>query len=235
MSGWFAPDAGARYDESSEHNPYFAQATIDATVDFLEPLATHGALELAIGTGRIAVPLAARGVRVAGIDYAPPMVEQLRRKSADIEVAVGDYATTRVDGTFSLAYLVYNSINNQTTLEAQAASFVNAAAHLEPGGCFVIEVGIPPQSQWTVCNFADAHVCIDEYDAVTQRLVSHHFTLRGEHWRRSSGEFRAVWPAELDVMAHAAGMRLRERWRSWAREPFTAESTAHVSVWEKPG
>lgn len=231
MSGWFAADAGARYDEST--GPYFEQATIDATVDFLEPLAAGGALELAIGTGRIAVPLAARGVRVAGIDYAPTMVEQLRQKTAGIDVAIGDYASTRVDGSFSLVYLVFNGINNQTTQEAQVASFANAAAHLVAGGAFVIEVGLPPDRPWTVFDLSDTHVGVDEYDADTQRLVSHHFGLRGDDWHRSSGEFRAVSPAELDLMARLARMTLRERWADWDRSPFTAESAKHVSVWEK--
>ena len=231
MSGWFAEDAGARYDEST--GSYFEPATVEATVDFLEPLAAGGALELAIGTGRIAVPLAARGVRVAGIDYSPAMVAQLRTKSADIPVEIGDYATTRVEGTFSTVYLVFNSINNQTTQEGQAASFANAAAHLEPGGAFVIEVGIPPDRPWTVFDLSDTHVGVDEYEADTQRLVSHHFSPEGEHWRRSSGEFRAVWPSELDLMARAAGLELRERWADWDREPFAAASTKHVSVWGK--
>jgi SAM-dependent methyltransferase len=231
MSEWFDEDAGLRYDEST--GPYFEPATIDATVDFLEPLAAGGALELAIGTGRIAVPLAARGVRVAGIDYSPEMVAQLRQKSAEITVEIGDYATTRIDGTFSLVYLVFNGINNQTAQEAQVASFANAAAHLEPGGSFVIEVGIPPDRPWSVFDLGDTHVGIDEYDADTQRLVSHHFGLYKGRWERGSGEFRAVWPAELDLMARLAGLRLRERWADWDRSPFTAESTKHVSVWEK--
>jgi SAM-dependent methyltransferase len=232
MSGWLRAGAGARYDEST--GVEFEPATIEATVDFLAPLATGGALELAIGTGRIAVPLAARGVRVAGIDYAPPMVEQLRTKTSEIPVAIGDYSTTRVDGTFSLVYIVFNSIMNATTQEGQVAVFENAAAHLEPGGCLVIEVGVPPSGRLTIDDFRDDHVCIDEYDADTHRLVSHHFSLRDGEWRRGSGEFRAVSPAELDLMARLAGLELRERWADWDRAPFTAESTKHVSVWEKP-
>ncbi len=231
--GWFAEDAGTRYDESSEHDSYFAPESIAATLDFLEPLATGGALELAIGTGRIAVPLATRGVRVAGIDYSPPMIERLRAKRDDIQVEVGDYTTTRIDGEFSLVYLVYNGINNVTTQAGQAASFVNAAAHLEPGGSFVIEVGTPPLSPLTVFDLGDTHVGIDEYEADTQRLVSHHFSLRDGEWKRGSGEFRAVSTAELDLMARLAGMELRERWSDWDRSPFTAESTQHVSVWRK--
>jgi SAM-dependent methyltransferase len=234
MSGWFKEGAGVRYDQSSEHDSHFAPATIEATVDFLEPLATGGALELAIGTGRIAVPLAARGVRVAGIDYSPPMVEQLRTKSSEIAVEIGDYTTTRVDGPFSLVYLVYNTIGNLTTQEAQAAAFENAARHLEPGGSFVIEVELPPDRPWTVFDLSDTHVGVDEYDAYSHLLVSHHFTLRDGEWRRSSGDFRAVSPAELDLMAQLAGLTLRERWADWDRSRFTAESSKHISVWEKP-
>ncbi len=162
------------------------------------------------------------------------MVEQLRRKSEAIAVGIGDMVTTRVDGEFSLVYIVFNSIKNLTTQEAQVAAFENAAAHLAPGGCFVMEVGGLPSEQWTVADFSDTHVCIDEFDRDTQRLVSHHFTLREGTWKRASGEFRAVSPAELDVMASSAGLRLSERWADWDRSPFTAESPKHVSVWEKP-
>jgi SAM-dependent methyltransferase len=232
VSGWFEEDAGARYDEST--GSYFEQATIEATVDFLEPLAGGGALELAIGTGRIAVPLAARGVRVAGIDYSPAMVAQLQSKSSEILVEIGDYATTHVNGRFSLVFLVFNGINNQTTQDAQVASFANAAKHLERGGAFVIEVGVPPDRPRSVFDLGDTHVGVDEYDADTQRLVSHHFELRDGSWGRGSGEFRAVWPSELDLMAQLAGLELRERWADWDRSPFTAESMKHVSVWEKP-
>jgi SAM-dependent methyltransferase len=232
MGGWFEEGAGVRYDEST--GAEFEPATIEATVAFLEPLATGGALELAIGTGRVAVPLAARGVRVAGIDYAPPMVEQLRRKSSEIAVEIGDYASTQVEGEFSLVYLVFNGINNLTTQDAQVAAFANAARHLQPGGCFVIEVGVPPDRPWTVFDLSDTHVGVDEYDAYSHRLVSHHFSLRNGDWKRAAGEFRAVSPAELDLMARLAGLELRERWADWERSPFTAESAKHVSVWEKP-
>lgn len=232
MSGWFREGAGVRYDESSGSE--FEPATIEATVDFLAPHATGGALELAIGTGRIAVPFAARGVRVAGIDYAPPMIEQLQRKSSEIAVEIGDYATTHVEGTFSLVYLVFNGINNLTTQDAQVAAFENAARHLQPGGCFVIEVGLPPDRPWTVFDLSDTHVGVDEYDAYSHRLVSHHFSLSNGEWKRGSGEFRAVSPAELDLMARLAGLELRERWTDWDRSPFTAESMKHISVWQKP-
>jgi SAM-dependent methyltransferase len=228
---WFAGPVAERYDESTADMP------VEPVVDFLAALAGDGAaLELAIGTGRIALPLAQRGIRVAGIDLSPDMVAQLRAKpgGAELPVAIGDYATTRVDGTFSLAYIVFNSIDNQTTQEGQVATFENAAAHLAPGGCFVVEVGVPPSEPLSVFDLSDTHVGVDEYDADTQRLVSHHFSLVDGRWERLSMPFRAVYPGELDVMARIAGLRLRERWSGWQREPFTGDSTKHVSVWEKP-
>jgi SAM-dependent methyltransferase len=224
---WFAGEVAQRYDEDTAHKP------VEPVVDFLLPLAAAGALELAIGTGRIAVPLAARGVRVAGIDLSPDMVEQLRKKSDAIPVAIGDMTTTRIEGTFSLAYIVANSINNVTTQDGQAAVLATAAAHLQPGGCFVVEVGVPNTRRLEVFDLSDTHVGVDEYDLDTQALVSHHFSLIDGRWRRRSIPFRAVSPAELDLMARLAGMELRERWEDWDRSPFTAESKKHVSVWEK--
>jgi SAM-dependent methyltransferase len=230
LEDWFAGEVAARYDADT------AEMEVDPVVDFLLPLATGGALELAIGTGRIAVPLAARGVRVAGIDLSPDMVAQLRKKASaeEIEVAIGDYATTRVDGTFSLAYIVFNSINNQTTQEGQVATFANAAAHLDPGGCFVVEVGVPSAQPLEVFALGDTHVGVDEYDAATQRSASHHFSLRDGVWERLSIPFRSVYPGELDLMARLAGLELRERWASWDRSSFTSGSPKHVSVWQKP-
>jgi SAM-dependent methyltransferase len=234
VKNWFDEDVAARYDESS--GPYFDPAVIEVTVDFLAELAGDGAaLELGIGTGRIALPLARRGVRVHGIDLSPDMVAQLRRKHGgdEIPVTIGDFSTTRVEGPFALAYLVFNTINNLTTQDAQVACFENVAAHLEPGGSFVIEVGTPSTARLEVFDLSDTHVGVDEYDAATQRLVSHHFTLVDGRWQRFSPPFRSVSPAELDLMARLAGMGLRERWSDWTREPFTRESTKHVSVWEK--
>ncbi len=228
MTDWFAGDVAARYDKSTAGMP------VEPVVDFLFPFAAGGALELAIGTGRIAVPLAARGVRVAGIDFSPDMVAELRKKTDEIPVEVGDMGTTQVDGAFSVVYVVFNSINNVTTQDGQVATFANAAAHLSPGGCFVVEVGVPVTQQLEVFDLTDTHVGVDEYDADTQRLVSHHFSLVDGEWRRLSMPFRAVWPAELDLMARLAGLELRERWADWDRSPFTAESRKHVSVWEKP-
>ena len=197
------------------------------------PLAEGGALELAIGTGRIAVPLAERGIRVAGIDFSPDMVAELRNKTDEIPVAIGDMATTTVEGTFSLVYVVFNSINNVTSQDGQVDVFANASAHLEPGGCFVVEVGVPNTRPLEVFDVSDTHVGVDELDFATQRLVSHHFSLIDGEWRRASVPFRSVSPAELDLMARLAGLELRERWADWDRTPFTAESTKHVSVWEK--
>jgi SAM-dependent methyltransferase len=234
MKDWFSGDVAARYDKHL--GSYGEPETIAATVDFLEPLAGGGALELAIGTGRIALPLAARGVRVQGIDLSPDMVAQLRAKpgGAELPVALGDFSTTRVEGTFSLVYLVFNTISNLTDQEAQVACFANAAAHLEPGGCFVVEVGFPSGQRLSVFNLTDTHVGVDEYDPATQRSASHHFSLIDGQWERRSIPFRSTFPAELDLMARLAGMRLRERWSGWRREPFTNESRRHVSVWEKP-
>jgi hypothetical protein len=228
VKDWFAGDVAARYDADTADLP------VEPVVEFLLPFAGGGALELAIGTGRIAVPLADRGTRVAGIDLSPDMVAELRKKTDAIPVAIGDYATTRVDDDFSLVYIVFNSISNQTTQEGQVATFANAAAHLDPGGCFVVEVGTRNRQPLQVFDLSDTHVGLDEYDADTQRLVSHHFTLIDGAWRRRSIPFRSASPAEFDLMAQLAGLRLRERWADWDRAPFTAESTKHVSVWEKP-
>jgi SAM-dependent methyltransferase len=228
MEDWFAGTVAARYDADTADMP------VEPVLDFLEPFAGGGALELAVGTGRIAVPLAARGVRVAGIDLSPDMVAELRRKTSEIPVAIGDYATTSVDGTFSLAYIVFSSLVNNTRQDGQVATFANAAAHLKPGGSFVVEVGVPDGQPLGVFNLSDTHVGVDEYDAATQRSASHHFTLRDGVWERRSIPFRSVYPAELDLMARLAGMELQERWADWDRSPFTAESSKHVSVWRKP-
>ena len=227
MTDYFAGEIAERYDKSTAGMP------VEPVVDFLLPFASGGALELAIGTGRIAVPLAELGVRVAGIDFSPDMVAELRRKTDEIPVEIGDMTTTRVDGSFSLVYVVFNSINNVTTQDGQADVFANAATHLEKGGSFVVEVGTLNQQPLEVFDLTDTHVGVDEFDADTQRLVSHHFSLVDGEWRRVSMPFRAVSPAELDLMAKLAGLELRERWADWDRSPFTAESTKHVSVWQK--
>jgi SAM-dependent methyltransferase len=233
---YFGEEVAARYDAGLEERG--EPGVIAATVDFLADLAADGgALELGIGTGRIALPLAERGVRVHGIDLSEAMVAQLRAKPGGdrIGVTIGDFATTRVEGAFSLAYVVFNTIMNLTTQDDQVACFENVAAHLEPGGCFVIEVGVPSGMRREVFALGDTHVGVDEWEPATQRLVSHHFSLVAGTWVRNSIPFYAASPGEHDLMARLAGMRLRERWSGWRGEPFTAESTKHVSVWEKTG
>ena len=239
--GYFPERVAASYDDSSDG--MFDPAFTNTVADLLAGLASGGrALELGIGTGRIALPLARRGVEVHGIDLSQAMVARLRAKPGGdaIGVTIGDFATTRVDGTFSLAYLVYNTINNLTTQDAQVACFRNAAAHLEPGGCFVIEVGVPalrrlPPGQdvvpWRVSPTGWAY---DVYDTATQAMSSNYITVEDGRGEYHSIPFRYVWPAELDLMARLAGTRLRDRWADWSRQPFTRESDKHVSVWEKP-
>jgi SAM-dependent methyltransferase len=239
--GYFDESVAARYDESSAD--MFEPEMVEPAVDFLAELAAGGrALELGIGTGRIALPLAQRGAPVHGIELSNAMAARLRAKPGgeEIGVTIGDFATTTVEGTFSLAYVVFNTIGNLTTQAAQVACFRNVAAHLEPGGCFVIELGIPdlrrlpPGDTMRVFDAGETHWGIDEYDVATQRLTSHHFSLVDGRFELRSIPFRYAWPAELDLMAELAGMRLRERWAGWRREPFTSESRTHVSVWEKP-
>jgi SAM-dependent methyltransferase len=238
----FGERVAERYDESSAD--MFEPAVVDPAVDFLAELAGSGAaLELGIGTGRIALPLAQRGIRVHGIDLSEAMVARLRAKPGveDIEVTIGDFATTRVEGTFSVAYLVFNTIMNLTTQDEQVACFENVAAHLEPGGCFVIEVGVPalqrlpPGETVRAFDISATHLGFDEYDVVSQGLISHHYSVVDGKLELHSVPFRYVWPSELDLMARLAGMRLRERWSGWKREPFASDSRKHVSVWEKPG
>ncbi len=239
--GFFDDRIAARYDESSAE--MFDAAVIEPAVDFLVEVAGTGrALEFGIGTGRIALPLARRGVPVHGIDMSKAMVARLRARpgAEDIGVTIGDFATTTVDGSFSLVYLIFNTIGNLTTQAAQVACFRNAAAHLQPGGRFVIELVVPelrrlpPGETFRVFDAGENHWGIDEYDVATQGLISHHFELVDGSLERFSAPFRLVWPTELDLMAELAGMRLRERWEGWTREPFTSESRTHVSVWAGP-
>lgn len=239
--GFFDERIASSYDESSPE--MFDPSVVDVTVEFLARLAGTGrALELGIGTGRIALPLAQRGVPVHGIDLSEAMVARLRSKPGgeEMDVTIGDFSTTHVEGSFSLVYLVFNTIGNLTTQEAQVACFRNAATHLEPGGAFVIELEVPdlrrlpPGETARVFHVSETSWGIDEYDVAQQGLVSHHFSTVEGKLERSSLPFRYAWPAELDLMAELAGMRLRERWEGWNREPFTSESRTHVSVWEKP-
>lgn len=231
----FGDEVAAQYDAGLGDRG--EPGVIAATVGFLAALAGDGAaLELGIGTGRIALPLAERGVPVHGIDLSEAMVARLRAKPGGeaIPVAIGDFSMTRVDGTFSLVYVVFNTIMNLTTQQEQVACFENVARHLRPGGCFVVEVGVPRGARLEVFALGDTHVGVDEWEPSTQRLVSHHFSLVDGSWVRNSIPFYAAAPGEHDLMARLAGMRLRERWSGWKREPFTAESTRHISVWEKP-
>jgi SAM-dependent methyltransferase len=241
VDGYFDERVAARYDESSAE--MFDREVVAPVVDLLVELAGSGrALELGIGTGRIALPLAQRGVPVHGIELSGAMVARLRAKPGgdDIHVTIGDFATTTVGGTFSLAYLVFNTIFNLTTQEAQVACFRNVAAHLVPGGCFVIEAGVPdvqrlvPGENIRAFRVSENRWGFDEYDIATQRLISHHLEVVEGRLERVSVPFRYAWPAELDLMAQLAGMRLRERWSGWKREPFTSDSRQHVSIWEKP-
>jgi SAM-dependent methyltransferase len=219
----------------------FEPESVDPVIEFLIGIAGNGrALELGIGTGRIALPLTLRGVPVHGIDLSKAMVSRLRAKPGGdaIGVTIGDFATTTLEGSFGLAYVVFNSIMNLTTQAAQVACFRNVAAHLGPGGCFVMEVmlpelrRLPPGETVHAFSVGENYWGFDEYDVATQGLTSHHF--RGDgHVEHFPGRY--VWPSELDLMAQLAGMTLRERWGGWKREPYTSESGQHVSVWEMPG
>jgi SAM-dependent methyltransferase len=238
---YFGEPVAERYDERYDH--LTDPAVVNPMVDFLADLARDGtALELGIGTGRIALPLAQRGVQVHGIDLSEAMVARLRAKrgAEQIVVTIGDFATTTVEATFSVAYLVANTIMNLTTQDEQVACFRNVAAHLEPGGCFVIEVlvpglrRLPPGETFQLFDVSPTHVGFDEYDVARQGLVSHHYWIADGKVELFSPPFRYVWPSELDLMAQLAGMTLRERWSGWNREPFTSDSAKHVSVWEKP-
>lgn len=242
--GWFPESVAAGYDGPGGAN---APEVVTPVVDVLEDLADGAVLEFAVGTGRIAAPLAARGVPVSGIELSRAMAARIASKPGgdSVEVTIGDMTTTRVAGRFSLVYLVFNTINNVITQDGQVDVFRNAAAHLRPGGLFVVEVGIPdlrrlPPGQDTV-PFAIApggdsagYVGFDQYDVVTQQFTSNHVTVSPD----GTGEFRRipfryVWPAELDLMARIAGMSLKYRWADWDRSELTADSAQHVSVWEK--
>lgn len=238
--GHFGERVAARYDETSAQ--MFDPSAVDPVVDFLVELAGTGrALELAVGTGRIALPLARRGVPVHGIELSKAMAARLRAKPGgeDIGVTIGDFATTTVDGSFSVAYLVFNTVINLPTQAAQVACFDTVARHLEPGGCFVVEVGVPdlqrlsPGQTILAFHVNETRWGLDEYD-VARQGISHHFEIVDGRVERSSIPFRYAWPSELDLMARSAGLKLRERWSGWKREPFTSDSRSHVSVWQKP-
>jgi hypothetical protein len=228
-------------------DPMWDPALLARTADVLADLADGGpALEFAIGTGRVAVPLAERGIAVTGIELDPGEVAKLRARggaAAAMDVVIGDMAAVRAPGAggFRLVYLVFNTIMNLTTQDAQVACFENAAAHLASGGCFLVETMVPalrrlpPGERYVVFGLEDDYVGVDEYDVERQLLWSHHTTTSPDgHGHRSRGEFRYVWPAELDLMARIAGLRLVHRWADWSRATFTGDSPSHVSVWEKP-
>ncbi|MER7740293.1 class I SAM-dependent methyltransferase [Streptomyces sp. NPDC096538] len=232
--------AAERYD--TEDSEMFSAAVLGPTLDFLAELAGDGrALEFAIGTGRVGVPLRERGVRVAGIELSEPMAAVLRRKVDEdtLPVVIGDMATTVVPGTFTLVYLVYNTISNLLT---QVECFRNAARHLEPGGRFVIELGVPPLRSLPLGQVAvpfevgERHLGLDTFDLVEQVLVSHHFTRDGDdgRYRRDASRHRYAWPAELDLMARIAGLELERRVADWDGSPFAQDSPKHISVWRKP-
>lgn len=238
--GYFDERAAARYDESAAE--MFEPAVVEPVVDFLVELAATGrALELGIGTGRIALPLAQRGVPVHGIELSKAMIARLRENPGgeDIGVTIGDFARATVEGRFAVAYLVFNTIMNLTTQDEQIACFQNVADHLEPGGCFVIEVSVPrlqrlpPGETVQAFQVSATRLGFDEYDVASQGLISHHYRAVDGRLEVFSVPFRYVWPSELDLMARLAGMTLRARWSGWKREPFTSGSTRHVSVWEK--
>jgi SAM-dependent methyltransferase len=237
---WDADEA-AHYDTPGVG--MFAPEVLDPALDRLVELAAGGAaLEFAIGTGRVAVPLAARGVAVSGIELSEPMIAQLRTKADDAAIPVihGDMATARVPGEFALVYLVFNTISNLLEQAEQVECFRNAARHLAPGGCFVIELGVPdlrrlPPGQ-TAFVFDDAPdgLGVDTIDPATQRLTSNHIRFgAGSEARVFRSHHRYAWPAELDLMAQLAGLELETRHADWAGTPFTAESTSHVSVYRK--
>lgn len=221
----------------------FEPAVVEATVDFLARLAGAGsALEFGIGTGRIAIPLRRRGVLVKGIELSRAMAAELtaQDEASNIDVTIGDFAKTKTDGAFRLVYLLRNTITNLITQDEQIDAFRNAAAHLEPGGYFLIENYVPelrrlpPGEKMHVFTATPSHLGFEKYDAARQVAVSHHYWVIDGQFKQFSSPHRYVWPAELDLMARLAGLILVQRWSGWNREPFTSESRSHISVWQQP-
>lgn len=219
----------------------FTPEALDPAVDFLAGLAGDGpALEFAVGTGRVAIPLRDRGIAVSGVELSQPMTDQLVAKCGDLPVTVGDMATTAVPGVFSLVYLVWNGLGNVRTQDEQVAVFENAAGHLRPGGRFVIELWVPdvrrmaPGQNVVPFHLGENHLGFDSYDLATQQSQSHHYTRQDDgSFRYGVGNFRYAWPAECDLMARLAGMTLERRMADWHGNEFTGDSTSHVSVWRK--
>jgi SAM-dependent methyltransferase len=238
---WDAETA-QRYDTPG--TGMFAPDVLGPTVDRLVELADGGAaLELAVGTGRVAVPLAERGVPVSGIELSEPMVDRLRAKvdESTLPVVVGDMATAQAPGEFTLVYLVFNTISNLLTQAEQVECFRNAARHLTPGGRFVVELwvpelrALPPGRAATVGVVEPGYVLLDTYDVLRQHVVSHHFTFDdGREARLGRSPHRYVWPAELDLMGQLAGFELESRHADWSGAEFTADSASHVSVYRLP-
>jgi SAM-dependent methyltransferase len=237
FTGWVATEYETRWPE------IHAPEVVEPAVEFLVAEARGGAaLELGIGTGRLAIPLSRRGVRVHGIEISEDMVAQLRAKpgSEEVTVTLGDFAAQSVEDTFRLAYLVRNTVMNLTTQDEQAACFQNVALHLEPGGRFVVEVivpqlrRLPPGQTVRAFTVTPTHLGFEEYEFASQRSWSHHYWMLDGRLETFSAPFRYVWPSELDLMARLAGMVLVERWADWDRAPFTNDSESHISVWEKP-
>ncbi len=222
----------------------FAAEVLGPTVDRLAELAAGGrALEFAVGTGRVAVPLAGRGIQVTGIELSRPMIGRLRTKADEtaIPVLAGDMATTRAPGEYTLVYLVFNTISNLLTQAEQVACFRNAARHLVPGGRFVIELWVPqlrvlpPGQPGTIFTAEPGYIGLDTFDVLRQHVVSHHFRFgAGREARLSRSPHRYIWPAELDLMAELAGFELESRHADWSGTEFTADSTSHVSVYRLP-
>ncbi len=238
--GHFDAKVAATYDR--DHGATSPEL-LTATVSFLERLAEGGpALEFAIGTGRVALPLAARGLTVKGIELSAAMFAQMQQKpgGADIETVIGDMTTEKVDGSFGLVFLVFNTIDNLTSQAAQVACFRNAARHLRPGGRFVIETQVPPVQSIPfgetkrAFDVSDSHWGVEEIDIATQRHISHHIWIEDGVHRKLSVPFRYAWPAEMDLMAELAGMTPEARYGGWGNEPFTKDCKSHVSVWRKP-
>jgi SAM-dependent methyltransferase len=239
--GEYGEAVAAQYDASIAER--FGDDVIGPTIDFLFELAGAGrALELGIGTGRVALPLARRGVPVHGIDLSEAMLAQLQAKPGGntIPVSVGDFSSTSLSESFRLVFLVFNTIMNLGTQAEQVSCFRNAAEHLEPGGFFVVEVMLPDLQRLPlgetirITSIGESRLSFDEYDIVRQGLISHTVSTGPGQNSHQSAFFRYVWPAELDLMAEMAGMRLHERWASWNREPLTNGSHQHISVWQKP-
>jgi SAM-dependent methyltransferase len=235
-------DAAQRYDTPG--TGMFTPEVLEPTIDVLTDLAGDGrALEFAVGTGRVAIPLVQRGVPVTGIELSRPMVDRLRTKvdETEIPVVLGDMATARAPGEYTLVYLVYNTIANLLTQAEQVACFRNAARHLVPGGRFVIELWVPelrklpPGQQATVWRAEPGYIGLDTYDVLHQQVVSHHFHFGdGKQARLSRTPHRYIWPAELDLMGRLAGFDLESRHADWTRAEFTADSRSHVSVYRLP-